>query len=80
MENLPQNRYPQLNGMVVSCGFCDQSGHDQPTTTMTSCFCDQFLKKIQFCIVTSDQFEKGDDQNWSQNQLIRLVMGWSRLD
>ena len=24
-----------------------------------------------------DQFEKGDDQNWSQNQLTRLVMSWS---
>jgi hypothetical protein len=31
--------------------------------------------------MTSDQFEKGDDQNWSQNQLVRLVMmGYSRPD
>ncbi len=27
--------------------------------------------------MTSDQFEKGDDQNWSQNQLVIAGHGWS---
>ena len=41
-----------------SCGFCDQSGHDQPWPVG---FVTSFLK-IQFLIVTSDQFHAPLDQ------------------
>jgi hypothetical protein len=51
---------------------------------MTSWFCDQFLQNSIFYrdqfYVTRDHFEKDDDQNWSQNQLVRLIMGWLRSD
>ena len=30
--------------------------------------------------ITRDQFEKGYYQNWSQNQLVRLLVGWSWPD
>ena len=41
-----------------SCGFCDQSGHDQPWPVG---FVTSFLK-IKFSIVTSDQFLMTSDQ------------------
>jgi hypothetical protein len=34
-----------------------------------------FIIRDQFHM-TSDQFKKADDQNWPQNQLVRLAMGW----
>jgi len=38
--------------------------------SLTSWFCGQFLKNS---ILYRDQFEKGDDQKLSHNQLVRLV-------
>jgi hypothetical protein len=45
---------------IGSCSFCDQCGHDQPMTSLTSWFCDEFLKNLIF-IVTSDQFHVTSD-------------------
>jgi hypothetical protein len=45
--------FSKLNYLISrSCGFCDQSGHDQPDQLV---FVASF-EKIQFFIVTSEQF------------------------
>jgi hypothetical protein len=56
-------------------GFCDQSGYEQPMTRLTSSGHHLFILVTGHVKLYTEHDKKTEFfKNWSQNQLVRLVM------